>query len=135
MSLTLKTRKVGEVTVIDLVGPLQIGEGVSGLRGAMRNLVVRHQNKLLLNLGEISYVGSAGLGELIGSFSSVTSRGGQLKLVNLTIRLSDLLQITKLVTVFEVYDDEERAIQSFSTTTHEPRSRKQEDPWDCSVTR
>jgi anti-sigma B factor antagonist len=118
MSLTLKTRQVGEVTVVDVAGEILLGEGSSALREALRGLAAKPQSKILLNLGEVSYIDSTGIGELVGGFVSVTNHGGQLKLLNLIKRLRDLLQITKLATVFEVYDDEARAIQSFSQAAH-----------------
>jgi len=113
MRLTMKIRRVGDVTVLDMTGPLEIGEGVTAFRETLRELVGGEERRLLLNLADITYIDSAGLGELVGGFTTAANRGGQLKLLNLTKRVNNLLQITKLVTVFEVYDDEEQAIESF----------------------
>jgi anti-sigma B factor antagonist len=110
----LTTRQVGDVTVIDAAGRITLGEGASQFRDTVRDLVARGQKKILLNLGEVSYIDSSGIGELVSGFTTVTNGGGQLKLVGLSKRIKDLLQITKLYTVFDVYDDEAAAIRSFS---------------------
>jgi anti-sigma B factor antagonist len=110
----LTTRKVGDVTVIDAVGRITLGEGASSFRDAIRDLVTQGDRKLLLNLAEVTYIDSSGIGELVSGFTTVTNQGGQLKLLNLTKRIQDLLQITKLYTVFEVFDAENSAIRSFS---------------------
>ena len=114
MNVKLTTRKVGDVTVIDAAGRITLGEGASSLRDTIRGLVAAGEKKLLLNLAEVSYIDSSGIGELVSGFTSVTNQGGQLKLLNLTKRIKDLLQITKLYTVFEVFDSEAEAIRSFS---------------------
>ena len=114
MNVKLTTRKVGDVTVIDAVGRITLGEGASSLRDTIRELVAAGEKKLLLNLAEVSYIDSSGIGELVSGFTTVTNQGGQLKLLNLTKRIKDLLQITKLYTVFEVFDSETSAIRSFS---------------------
>ena len=114
MSVKLTTRQVGDVTVIDVAGRITLGEGSSTLRDAMRDLVGKGQKKILLNLGEVSYIDSSGIGELVSAFTTVTNGGGQLKLLNLNKRVQDLLQITKLYTVFEVFDDEAAAVRSFA---------------------
>jgi anti-sigma B factor antagonist len=105
---------VGDVTVIDCAGRITLGEGSSTLRDAIRDLVGKGNKKILLNLAEISYIDSSGIGELVSSFTSVSNAGGSLKLLKLTKRVQDLLQITKLYTVFEVFDDEAAAIRSFA---------------------
>jgi len=105
---------VGDVTVIDVAGRITLGEGSSALREAMRDLVTKGQKKILLNLGEVSYIDSSGIGELVSGFTTVTNSGGNLKLLNLNKRVKDLLQITKLYTVFEVHEDEAAAIRSFA---------------------
>jgi len=105
---------VGDVTVIDVSGRITLGEGSSNLRDGIRSLVTKGNKKILLNLGDVSYIDSSGIGELVSGFTSVANQGGQLKLLNLTKRVRDLLQITKLYTVFEVYDDEAAAIRSFA---------------------
>lgn len=114
MSVKLTTRKVGDVTVIDAVGRITLGEGSSSFRDTIRNLVTKGDKKLLLNLAEVTYIDSSGIGELVSAFTTVTNQGGQLKLLQLTKRIEDLLQITKLYTVFDVFDDEAAAVRSFS---------------------
>ncbi len=114
MSVKLTTRQVGDVTVIDAVGRITLGEGSSTFRDTLRDLVAKGHKKLLLNLAEVSYIDSSGIGELVSGFTTVTNQGGRLKLVGLTKRVKDLLQITKLYTVFEVYDDEAEAVRSFA---------------------
>lgn len=114
MSATITTRQVGDVTVIDAAGKITLGEGAAMLRDQVRNLHGAGNRKILINLGEVNYIDSAGIGELVSSFTTVTGQGGQLKLLNLTKRVHDLLQITKLYTVFEIYDDEAKAVRSFS---------------------
>jgi len=104
---------VGDVTVIDVAGRITLGEGSSALRDALRELVGKNQKKLLLNLGEVSYIDSSGIGELVSGFTTVTNSGGNLKLLNLNKRVKDLLQITKLYTVFDVHEDEAGAVRSF----------------------
>jgi anti-sigma B factor antagonist len=110
----LTTRQVGDVTVIDVAGRITLGEGSSALREAMKDLVTKGQKKILLNLGDVSYIDSSGIGELVSGFTTVTNSGGNLKLLNLNKRVKDLLQITKLYTVFEVHEDEAAAIRSFA---------------------
>jgi anti-sigma B factor antagonist len=114
VSVKLTTRQVGEVTVVDAVGRITLGEGASTFRDTLRDLASNGKKKLLLNLGEVSYIDSSGIGELVSGFTTVTNAGGQVKLLNLTKRVKDLLQITKLYTVFEVFEDEAAAIRSFS---------------------
>jgi anti-sigma B factor antagonist len=114
VSIKLNTRQVGDVTVVDVAGRITLGEGSSTLRDTLRDLVSKGQKKVLLNLGEVSYIDSSGIGELVSGFTTVTNQGGQLKLLNLTKRVKDLLQITKLYTVFDVHDDEAAAIRSFA---------------------
>ncbi|HWB86832.1 MAG TPA: STAS domain-containing protein [Bryobacteraceae bacterium] len=114
MSVKLNVRQVGDVSVVDVAGRITLGEGSSALRDSLRDLVSKGHKKILLNLGEVSYIDSSGIGELVSGFTSVTNNGGQLKLLNLTKRVKDLLQITKLYTVFDVHEDEAAAIRSFS---------------------
>jgi len=114
VSVKLTSRQVGDVTVIDGAGRITLGEGASQFRDTVRDLVARGQKKILLNLAEVSYIDSSGIGELVSGFTTVTNAGGQLKLVGLSKRIRDLLQITKLYTVFDVYDDEAAAIRSFA---------------------
>ncbi|MGA2144915.1 MAG: STAS domain-containing protein [Bryobacteraceae bacterium] len=114
MSVKLNTRQVGDVSVIDVTGRITLGEGSSALRDSLRELVGKNQKKILLNLGDVSYIDSSGIGELVSGFTTVTNAGGQLKLLNLSKRVKDLLQITKLYTVFDVHDDEAHAVRSFT---------------------
>ncbi len=114
MSVKLSTRQVGDVTVIDAVGRITLGEGASTFRDTVRDLSGKGHKKMLLNLSEVSYIDSSGIGELVSGFTTVTNHGGQLKLLGLTKRVKDLLQITKLYTVFEVHEDEASAVRSFA---------------------
>lgn len=114
MSVKLTTRQVGDVTVIDAAGRITLGEGASAFRDVIRDLAAKGDKKLLLNLAEVSYIDSSGIGELVSGFTTVTNHGGSLKLVGLSKRVKDLLQITKLYTVFEAFDDEAQAVRSFS---------------------
>ena len=114
MSAKLTTRQVGDVTVLDVSGRITLGEGSSSLRDALHSAVEAGNKKILLNLGDVSYIDSSGIGELVSAFTSVRNQGGELKLLNLTKKVHDLLQITKLYTVFDVKDDEAAAIAAFS---------------------
>jgi anti-sigma B factor antagonist len=107
-------RQVGDVSVVDAVGRITLGEGSSAFRDCVRDLVSKGSTKLLLNLGEVSYIDSSGIGELVSGFTTATNHGGRLKLLNLNKRVQDLLQITKLYTVFDVFEDEAAAVRSFS---------------------
>jgi anti-sigma B factor antagonist len=110
----VKTRQVGDVSVVDVIGRITLGEGASTLRETIRSLVAKDQKKIILNLSEVSYIDSSGIGELVSGFTTVTNHGGILKLLGLTKRVQDLLQITKLYTVFDVYDSETSAVRSFT---------------------
>ena len=114
MSVKITNRQVGDVTVIDASGRITLGEGSSTVRDTIRDLTSSGKKKLLLNLGDVTYIDSSGIGELVSGYTSVTNQGGQLKLLNLTKRVQELLQITKLYTVFEVFDDEAAGVRSFS---------------------
>ncbi|HTB11377.1 MAG TPA: STAS domain-containing protein [Bryobacteraceae bacterium] len=114
MSVKLTTRQVGDVTVVDAVGRITLGEGASTFRDTIRDLASSGHKKILLNLGEVSYIDSSGIGEMVSGFTTVANQGGVVKLLNLTKRVKDLLQITKLYTVFEVFDDEAAAVRSFA---------------------
>jgi anti-sigma B factor antagonist len=104
---------VGDVTVVDAAGRITLGEGASVFRDTIRDLAAKGNKKLLINLSEVSYIDSSGIGEMVSAFTSVTNAGGQLKLIGLSKRVKDLLQITKLYTVFEAFDDETEAVRSF----------------------
>jgi anti-sigma B factor antagonist len=106
-------RQVGEVTILDLHGKILIGEGDDALRDAVTKLVEAGKAKILLNLADVPYVDSAGLGEIVRCYTTVSRKGGKLKLLNLTAKIRDLLAITKLLTVFETYDSEDEAVRSF----------------------
>ncbi len=113
MSVKLTIRQVGSVTVIDAAGRITLGEGASQFRDAIRDLVAKGDKKILVNLSEVSYIDSSGIGELVSAFTTTKNQGGELKLLNLTKKVNDLLQITKLYTVFDVKDDEASAVKSF----------------------
>jgi len=113
MSMKATVRQVEGVVVVDLSGRIKFGEGSSILRDTVKDLLSKGQKNILLNLGDISYIDSSGIGELVAAFTSVRSQGGELKLLHLTKKVHDLLQITKLYTVFDVKDDEAEAIAAF----------------------
>ncbi len=107
------TRQIDSVTVIDVSGRITLGEGCTQLRQLIRDQLGKGSKNLLVNLGDVTYIDSSGIGELVSAFTAVSNQGGQLKLLNLTKKVHDLLQITKLYTVFDVHDDEAKAISSF----------------------
>ena len=113
MSIKATTRQVNGVTVVDVSGPITLGEGSSTLRETVYGLLDSGQKKILLNLGDVTYIDSSGIGELVNGFTTVTGQGGQLKLLNLTKNVQDLLRITKLNTVFDVHDDETAGFAAF----------------------
>jgi len=112
--INISERQAGDVTILDLEGKVTIGEGSVALRSAIRRLLGEGKNKILLNLGSVGYIDSSGIGELVSSFTAVNKEGGSLKLLNLTQKIQDLLAITKLLTVFDVYDAEAEALASFN---------------------
>jgi anti-sigma B factor antagonist len=114
VSIKLNTRQVGDVTVLDLAGRITLGEGSSTLRDSLKELVAKGEKKILLNLGDVTYIDSSGIGELVSGFTTVTNQGGNLKLLGLNKRVKDLLQVTKLYTVFETFEDEAEAVRSFA---------------------
>ncbi len=113
MSMKVSTRLVDGIVILDLSGRITLGEGSVQLRDAIRDLVAQGQKNILLNLGDVNYIDSSGIGELVSAFTTVKNQGGQLKLLNLTKKVHDLLQITKLYTVFDIKDDEASAVGSF----------------------
>ena len=113
MSLKFKTRQVDGVSIMDLNGRITLGEGSVTLRDAVRDVLSKGSNKILLNLGDVDYIDSSGLGELVSAYTAVKNAGGEMKLLSLTKKVKDLLQITKLYTVFDVMDDEAAAVASF----------------------
>ncbi len=112
--ITITERQAGDVTILDLVGKVTIGEGSVALRSTIRRVLGEGKTKLILNLGQVGYIDSSGIGELVSSFTAVNKEGGTLKLLNLTEKIQDLLAITKLLTVFDVYEDEASALASFN---------------------
>jgi len=111
--MQIEERKVGEVTILDLKGKITLGEGDEALKDKINSLVHQNNKRILLNLEGVPYIDSAGLGEVVRTYTTVSRQGGQLKLVNLTKRITDLLSITKLLTVFETFDTEQEALKSF----------------------
>jgi anti-sigma B factor antagonist len=111
--LNISERQAGDVTILDIEGRITIGEGSVALRTAIRRLLSEGKKNILLNLGGVNYIDSSGIGELVSSFTTVKKEGGSLKLLNLTQKVQDLLAITKLLTVFDVYENEEEALKSF----------------------
>jgi len=111
--LDVKQRQAGDVTILDMSGEVRIGEGSIALRDAVRNLADAGNKKILLNLAGVRYIDSSGIGELIANYTTVSRQGGQLKLLNLTDRIQNLLVITKLLTVFDAYENEGEALKSF----------------------
>ena len=118
MSIKITTRETAAATILDLSGRLTLGEALGEFRDSIRESLAGDRKNILLNLAEVSYIDSSGLGQLIGSYATITDRGGQLKLLNLQKRVTDLMQITKLLTIFETYDDEPTALASFAKAQH-----------------
>jgi anti-sigma B factor antagonist len=114
VGMQIDERTVSEVTVLDLKGKITLNEGDEVLKDKINSLIMQGKKKILLNLAEVPYIDSAGLGEIVRTYTTVSRQGGQLKLVNLTKRITDLLMITKLLTVFETFEVEQDAIKSYS---------------------
>jgi anti-sigma B factor antagonist len=117
MSLSVKTRTSGNVAIVDLQGRITLGEPTGLLRDTVKSVLSGGNKNILLNLGEVSYIDSAGLGELVGCSTTVRNAGGKLKLMQLQKKIQDLMQITKLFTVFEVIDDETAAVASYGAAS------------------
>lgn len=113
MALTIKTRQEGNVTVLDLGGKITLGESTGILREELRKLMAEGKKNIVLNMKDVTYVDSAGLGELVGAYTTATNQGGAVKLLHLQGKMKDLMQITKLHTIFPAYEDEHQAVQSF----------------------
>jgi anti-sigma B factor antagonist len=111
--MKITKRKKGDVLILDLQGKILIGEGIDELRGAINNAIKEKETKLILNFAGVPYLDSTGLGEVVRSYTSVKREGGVVKIINLTTKVRDLLSVTKLITVFETFEDEEKAIASF----------------------
>ena len=114
--MQIDERTIGDVVVLDIKGRVQLGEGDEMLKDKVNSLLNQGRKKIVLNLAEVPYIDSAGLGEVVRTFTTVSRQGGNLKLLNLTKRITDLLAITKLLTVFDAYDSEQDAVQSFSAS-------------------
>jgi len=114
VTMKATSRRVDGVTILDLSGRITLGEGSVVLRDQIRDLLGKSEKKILLNLGDVTYIDSSGIGELVSAFTTVRNQGGELKLLNLTKKVHDLLQITKLYTVFDVKDDEASAVKAFT---------------------
>ena len=114
--MQIEERIVGDVTILDLKGKMTLGEGDELLKDKINSLIHQGQKKLLLNLEGVPYIDSAGLGEIVRTYTTVSRQGGSLKLVNLTKRITDLLSITKLLTVFETFEAEKEAVASFQSS-------------------
>jgi len=112
----IQQRSVGDVTIIDMSGKMTLGEGDELLRDKVNSLIQQGQKRIVLNLAEVPYIDSAGLGEIVRTYTTVSRNGGSLKLLSLTKRIQDLLSITKLLTVFETFESEADAVRSFSTS-------------------
>ena len=112
--MQIEERVVNDVTILDLKGKITLGEGDEALKDKINSLIHQNRKRILLNLAEVPYIDSAGLGEIVRTYTTVSRQGGQLKLVNLTKRITDLLMITKLLTVFETFESERDALTSYS---------------------
>jgi anti-sigma B factor antagonist len=115
MALTTKTRREGNVTILDLSGKITLGENTGILRDEFRSLMSQGSKNIILNMKDVGYVDSAGLGELVGAYTTAANQGGSVKLLNLQGKMKDLMQITKLHTIFATFDDEQQAVKSFGT--------------------
>ena len=113
MALSIASREIDGVTVLDLSGRITLGEGSVQLRDAVRDLIAKGQKNILLNLGDVNYIDSSGLGELVSAYTTAKNQCAAVKLLSLTKKVQDLLQLTKLYTVFDIYDDEAAGIGSF----------------------
>jgi anti-sigma B factor antagonist len=116
MALTAKVRRVGNVAIVDLSGKVTLGENTGILRDELRSLLSQGSKDIILNMAGVSYVDSAGLGELVGAYTTATNQGGAVKLLHLQGKMKDLMQITKLHTIFPAFEDEQAAVKSFGTT-------------------
>ena len=114
MDLTTSTRQIGDVTILDISGRIVLGEESAALRNLVTECLSSGRKKILLNLADVNYIDSSGLGQLVSTFTTVRKQGGELKLLNLNNKVHDLLQITKLYTIFDVSDDEAAAVKSFA---------------------
>ena len=111
--MKIDARTVGDVQILDCSGKITLGEGTMAIRNKVREVLKEGGKKIILNLSDVNYIDSSGIGELVSTFTTVTNAGGQLKLLNLTKKIQELLAITKLLTVFSVYQSEQEAVASF----------------------
>jgi len=111
--MKIERRRRGDVTILDLKGKILIGEGIDELRESINNAIKADEKKLLLNFDQVPYLDSTGLGEVVRSYTSLKKEGGMVKIINLTQKVKDLLSVTKLITVFDTFEDEDQAINSF----------------------
>jgi len=111
--MKITQRNVGDVTVLDCSGKITLGEGTMAVRNTVRDILKNGGRKIILNLGDVNYIDSSGIGELVSTYTSVTNQGGKLVLLNLTKKIQELLAITKLLTVFQVHEDEKKALAAF----------------------
>ena len=111
--MKIETRTMGDIKILDCSGRITLGEGTMVVRNTVRELLNSNNKKIILNLAEVNYIDSSGIGELVSTYTTVTSNGGQLKLLGLTKKIQELLAITKLLTVFQVYEEEQKALESF----------------------
>ena len=112
--MKIETRTLGDIRILDCSGKITLGEGTMAVRNTVRDILKNNGKKIILNLAEVNYIDSSGIGELVSTYSTVANNGGQLKLLNLTKKIQELLAITKLFTVFQVFDNEQSALASFS---------------------
>ena len=113
--MTIETREVSHVTIVDIDGRIILGDETGQLRDTVRRLIAEGKKKIVLNLAKVDYIDSSGMGELVSSFTTVRNSGGELKLLSLTKKVRDVVQVTKLYTVFAAFDNEETAVRSFTT--------------------
>ena len=111
--MKIETRTIGDVTILDCSGKITLGEGTMAVRNTVRDILKANGKKIILNLADVNYIDSSGIGELVSTYTTVTNSGGQLKLLNLTKKIQELLAITKLLTVFQVFDSEQRLWPAF----------------------
>ena len=122
MKMTISTRQVGGITILDIGGRIVLGEESTSLRDVIRDLLKNGHKQILFNLGDVAYIDTTGLGSLVGAFTTVRKQGGDLKLLNLPEKFADVMQITKLYTVFDIINDEAVAVKSFSQSTAKARA-------------
>ncbi len=116
--MKIEERTAGDIIILDLTGKMTLGEGDEILKDKVNSLALQERKKIVLNLSAVPYIDSAGLGEIVRTYTTVSRQGGSLKLLGLTKRITDLLSITKLLTVFETYDNEADAVRSFSSSAN-----------------